>query len=142
MKTIGWVWVSGALAALVACAPVEVLQPTSVVELAGKPAEQLLLGGIRAYDDGDYAAADTALRKALAEGLAFTRDVAVAWKYLAFIHCASNRPGECEAAFREAFAADAKFELTPKERGHPLWGPVFQRVKDTPRTPAPPAKAK
>lgn len=132
MKIRGWyLWAAVALLGA-GCAPVEV-KPTSVAELASKVAEQSLLAGIKAYDDGEYEASENALRKALAERLAFPRDIATAWKYLAFIHCISNRSGECEAAFREAFAADPAFELGSKERGHPLWGPVFQKVKDAPK---------
>ncbi len=137
MKIRGWMFWAAAALWGAGCAPVEV-KPTSVAELASKAAEQSLLAGLKAYDDGEYEAAEAALRRALAERLAFRRDVATAWKFLAFIHCISNRTGECEAAFREAFAADADFDLAPKERGHPLWGPVFQKVKDTPRpTPKP-----
>lgn len=138
MKTRVMVLLGATVALLSACAPVEVVRPTSVAELASKAAEQSLLAGLKAYDDGDYPAAEKALRKALEERLAFPRDVATAWKFLAFIHCVSNRPGECEAAFRQAFAADSGFDLAAKERGHPLWGPVFQKVKAAPKTaPAP-----
>ena len=49
--------------------------------------------------------ADELIRRALAEGLADSHDVAMANKHLAFIACAYNRPAECEAAFRAAFAA-------------------------------------
>lgn len=115
---------------LAGCAPAPVQEPTSVADLASKAAEKALLAGLRAYDDGDYPAAENSLRAALADRLSYPRDVATAWKYLAFVHCISNRPGECEAAFREAFAADPGFDLSVKERGHPLWGPVFQNVKD------------
>jgi Tfp pilus assembly protein PilF len=135
MKIRGYLFWAGLALMAAGCAPVEV-KPTSVAELASKVAEQSLLAGLKAYDDGEYEAAEIALRKALAERLAFPRDVATAWKFLAFIHCISNRGGECEAAFREAFAADPAFDLATKERGHPLWGPVFLKVKETPR-PAP-----
>jgi hypothetical protein len=52
----------------------------------------------------------------------------VAYKHLAFIACAFNRPAECEADFRSAFAADPGFRLTDAEIGHPIWGPVYRRV--------------
>lgn len=140
MKLRGlFLWGSFALF-ISACAPVEV-KPTSVVELASKAAEQSLLSGIRAYDDGEYEVAEKAFRRALAERLAFPRDVATAWKFLAFIHCISSRSGECEAAFREAYAADPSFDLTSKERGHPLWGPVFQKVKEAPKAAPKPTPA-
>jgi Tfp pilus assembly protein PilF len=129
MKHWGCCIATAGLLALSGCAPAPVQEPTSVADLASRAAEKSLLAGIRAYDDGDYAAAENALRAALADRLSYPRDVATAWKYLAFVHCISNRPGECEAAFREAFAAEPGFDLNAKERGHPLWGPVFQAVK-------------
>jgi hypothetical protein len=67
-------------------------------------------------------------RRALSDGLGDRHDVAIAQKHLAFIACAYNRPAECEAAFRAAFAADPGFRLTDAEVGHPLWGPVYKRV--------------
>jgi len=140
MKFRGCLLLGGMIVLSGACAPVEVVQPTSVAELASKAAEQSLLAGLKAYDDGDYPAAELALRKALEERLAFPRDVATAWKFLAFIHCISNRPGECESAFRQAMAADPGFDLAPKERGHPLWGPVFKKIREAPKGAPAPAK--
>ena len=63
-----------------------------------RPAERALLDGIRAYDDGQYAQAETALRTALADGLKSARDRATAHKLLAFITCTSDRLADCEAA--------------------------------------------
>jgi Tfp pilus assembly protein PilF len=101
---------------------------TGLAELMERPAERALLEGMRAYDDGQYAQAEAALKKALAEGLASPRDRAGAHKLLAFIYCTSDRPADCEAAFRAARAADASFMLSRSEAGHPLWGPVYRRV--------------
>jgi len=36
---------------------------------------------------------------------------------------------DCEVQFRAARAADAGFALSKSEAGHPLWGPVYQRVQ-------------
>jgi len=36
---------------------------------------------------------------------------------------------DCEAQFRAARTADPAFALTKSEAGHPLWGPVYQRVQ-------------
>ena len=87
-----------------------------------------LLAGLRAYDDGQYTDAERELGKALAAGLASPRDRASAHKHLAYVYCASGRVPPCEAAFRAARAADARFVLTRAEAGHPLWGPVYRRV--------------
>lgn len=103
-------------------------QPVGLAELMERPAERALVEGIRAYDDGQYANAETALRKALAAGLASPRDRASAHKLLAFIFCTSERTADCEAAFRAAKAADPAFALNRGEAGHPQWGPVYRKV--------------
>jgi hypothetical protein len=120
-----------ALAALLlaACAaPPPAPPPSGLADLMERPAERSLFEGIRAYDDGNYAGAETALRKALGEGLKSGRDQATAHKLLAFITCTSERVPACEDAFRAARAADAAFALSRSEAGHPLWGPVYKRV--------------
>jgi Tfp pilus assembly protein PilF len=103
-------------------------EPVGLAELMERPAERALIEGIRAYDDGQYPQAETALRKALAAGLRSGRDQASAHKLLAFITCTSERPRECEAAFRAARAADASFALTRSEAGHPQWGPMYRKT--------------
>lgn len=119
-----------ALALIVGCASAPPPAPAAIglAELMERPAERALIDGIRAYDDGQYPAAETALRKALGAGLRSPRDQASAHKLLAFITCTSNRPADCEAAFRAARAADPTFALSKSEAGHPLWGPVYRKV--------------
>jgi len=102
--------------------------PSGLAELMERPAERLLFEGIRAYDDGQYTQAETALRRALATGLRSGRDRASAHKLLAFITCTSERLAACEAAFRAARAADPAFALSRSEAGHPLWGPVYRKT--------------
>jgi Tfp pilus assembly protein PilF len=102
--------------------------PTGLAEVMERPAERALLEGIRAYDDGQYAQAEKALRKALGDGLQSTRDRATAHKLLAFITCTSNRLADCQTQFREARAADASFALSRSEAGHPVWGPVYRSL--------------
>jgi hypothetical protein len=102
--------------------------PTGLAELLERPAERALVEGIRAYDDGQYPAAEGALKRALDGGLASSRDRATAHKLLAFIACTSAREAECEASFRAARTADAGFVLSRSETGHPQWGPVAKRA--------------
>ena len=109
-------------------APPPAPKPTGLAEVMERPAERALLDGIRAYDDGQYAQAEKALRQALADGLQSARDRATAHKLLAFITCTSERLAECEAAFRAARAADPAFVLNRSEAGHPLWGPVYRKA--------------
>lgn len=99
-----------------------------ILEMMARPGEQALLAGLRAYDDGQYLLAERRLQAALKAGLAAPKDRAAAHKTLAFVYCSSKRLKPCEAAFRAAREADADFELTKAEAGHPLWGPVYRRT--------------
>lgn len=129
--------IAAAAAALVLCAlagcaapipsPPPPAQP-GLTELLEQPAERALYDALRAYDDGQYAVAEAALRRALGGGLRSDRDLATTHKLLAFITCTSDRLPECEAAFRAARAADARFDLSRSEAGHPIWGPVWKRI--------------
>jgi Tfp pilus assembly protein PilF len=127
MSTRPWLAICTGLL-LTACASAPPPAPTGLAELMERPAERALVEGIRAYDDGQYPQAEAALRKSLAAGLASPRDRASAHKLLAFIFCTSERPADCEAAFRAAQAADPAFVLNRSEAGHPLWGPVYRKV--------------
>jgi Tfp pilus assembly protein PilF len=98
-------------------------------QIAPRQAERNLSAGIRAYEEGHYAIAAQRLQEALDGRLAFTIDQVTAYKYLAFVHCATGRIQECRAEFRKAFEIDPAFELTRAEAGHPTWGPVYRSVK-------------
>jgi hypothetical protein len=116
-----------------ALAPASALPPAvGLVDILARPAERALFDGMRAYDDGQYPQAESALRAALAGSLRSPRDQAVAYKLLAFIFCTSNREFQCEAAFKSARDSDAAFQLSRAEAGHPLWGPVYRRVARLP----------
>src|SRR5512137_1890347 len=96
-------------------------QPTvSVARLYEQPAERAFLNAMRLYEEGQHERAEAQFRRALADGLADRHDIAMANKHLAFIACAYNRPIDCEADFRAAFAADPGFRLTDAEVGHPI----------------------
>jgi hypothetical protein len=98
-------------------------------------AQQELRSGIASYENGAYAAAARQLQSALAQGLDGGADQARAHKYLAFMHCASQRQRSCRDAFAKALAADPAFDLSPAEAGHPTWGPVFRKLKAAARPP-------
>jgi len=89
---------------------------------------QLVAQGVKGYEDGDYRSASKFFEAALRESLT-VKEQTTACKYLAFIACVSGRTAACRAQFRKAFAADANFDLTPAEAGHPVWGPAFRAVK-------------
>lgn len=115
-----------ALLTLAGCATTTA--PSGLIEVLDRPAERTLYDGLRAYEDGQYAAAEQSLRQALSHALASARDRATAHKLLAFIQCTSGRLAECEAEFRAARLADPAFALNRAEAGHPQWGPVYRKV--------------
>lgn len=92
-------------------------------------AEVELRGGIRSYEDAEYETAARKLRSALDHGLKAPAEKATAYKYLAFVACASGRPKTCQSEFRNALQADPKFDLAPAEAGHPIWGPAFRNAR-------------
>lgn len=122
----------GALVAAVAAALLSgcatLPPPPGLVEMLERAPERALYEGLRSYDEGRYEQAEAALRQSLALGIGHPRDRATAHKLLAFIQCTSERIEQCEAAFRAAREADPGFALGRAEAGHPVWGPVYQRV--------------
>jgi hypothetical protein len=93
--------------------------------------EDALEFGVRAYEDGEIAYSAKLLQASLDAGLRSTSDRVRAHKYLAFIHCASNRVPQCRDEFKKALELDSSFDLRENEAGHPVWGPVFRSVKTT-----------
>ena len=121
----------------VACAPqppveleVALAEPVPVQPAApADKAQKELASGIASYENGSYKQAGKQLKKALSLGLNVPAEKACAHKYLAFINCVGGRQGQCRDEFRKALAADPSFDLTPAEAGHPIWGPVFSKLK-------------
>ena len=124
-------------------APLIILAACSFIPKHGKPAdipkssktEDLNRGGafysagISYYDEGEYESAEKNLKLALTLGLANPEDTKNAHKFLAFLYCASDRQTLCEAEFKKVFEIDPNFTLSPAESGHPMWQPVYDRVK-------------
>lgn len=92
--------------------------------------ERKLSQGVAKYEEGNYIASMAALNNVLQTRLVDRDDKVSAYKYLAFIHCVSDREKLCHEAFSKALALNPRFELTPAEAGHPIWGPVFRRAKE------------
>ena len=99
------------------------------LELATQRAQQSLISGIRLYEDGNYADAERQLQRALESHQTPIKDRVSALKYLGFIYCSQQKMAECTESFNDALELDPKFELTPKEAGHPMWGPLFKSLK-------------
>ena len=51
-----------------------------------------------------------------------------ALKHTAFSYCVTNRLPSCQRAFQDALALAPGFRLSKAERGHPVWGPVFDKA--------------
>jgi len=138
----------------VACAPKTVKEaeappPPALVEerkpLVVEPepldkAQLELASGIESYENGSYKPAAKQLQNALTLGLKAPTEQARAHKYLAFMLCVGNRITACRDEFRKAIAADPGFDLSPAESGHPVWGPVFRKLKTAGEPVVKPAK--
>jgi Tfp pilus assembly protein PilF len=114
------------LALLQACAT----EPGRRIQALFAPSkgEAALTAGLKQYENGDYTDSAKNLSGAIEQGLN-DRERVSAHKYLAFIHCASNRERQCRDEFRKALAVDPSMELAPAEAGHPTWGPIFRSLK-------------
>ena len=86
--------------------------------------------GITYYEEGEYEAAEKNLKFALTLGLALPEDNTKAHKFLAFLYCSSERRTLCENEFKKAFEINPGFTLSPGESGHPMWQPVYDKVKN------------
>ena len=92
--------------------------------------EQLLVNGIKSYEEGEYKSAAKNLQDAINAGLSRKIDSAKAHKYQAFIACSLDNTQRCHDEFRKAFEDDPNFALDAAEAGHPVWGPVYRGVRD------------
>lgn len=82
-----------------------------------------------AYDAGDYQRAISLLSHAREIDDA-DRDTQVnAHKLMAFSYCVTNRVALCRAEFSKILDIDRHFELSPAEKGHPVWGPAFEAAR-------------
>lgn len=84
--------------------------------------------GLKQYEAGEYTESAKNLEGAISLGLP-DQQRANAHKYLAFIHCSSNRERQCRDEFRKALDVDPALELAPAETGHPVWGPIFRSLR-------------
>lgn len=101
-------------------------------ERVAAPGEAALSQGIKAYQAGQYAEAESQLQLSLRQGLSVGPDRASAHKFLAFIYCTTKREALCSSAFKAARQADPAFALSKAEAGHPMWGPVYRKAIPNP----------
>ena len=89
-------------------------------------AKSNLNDGLKKYDGGSYDEAMKNFLLALDSGQLPMADQLNARKHMAFVHCLSGREANCKEEFEKVLTLDAKFELSPAEAGHPIWGPIYR----------------
>ena len=93
------------------------------------PSQQMLGKGNKFYEEGNYPNAITQLQGVIDMTSATSNERIEAYKTLAFIHCVSSRTNLCAESFKKALELNPKFDLSPAEVGHPIWGPIFLSTK-------------
>lgn len=91
--------------------------------------DRALVAAIAVYDRGDYAQAARLLTPLVNDGALGAEQQLRALKTLAFSQCSTNATTACQQSFERAFRTDPRFDLAPAERGHPIWGPRFERAR-------------
>ena len=110
--------------------PVSASNPTAQTALPTAPNPRSQFNaGLDAYNSGDYPAAIRRLAVASDPGISDKPTQLEAIKYLAFSYCVTGQTTLCRLQFERALRIDPSFDLAPGEKGHPLWGPVFERAK-------------
>jgi hypothetical protein len=117
--------------AVVAPAPTPAPAPVSAAPVVsgnsvGAPA---LNEGVAAFQKGEYRRAEAKLAESQKLGLKYVDEILRAHKTQAFLYCVTKRTAQCEKSFQSALDIDSGFDLSRAERGHPVWGPVFAKVK-------------
>jgi hypothetical protein len=92
------------------------------------PARKALNAGIDMYKAGNF---NGAIKQLTAPEMASAETPLQleAIKYTAFSYCVTNRITLCRQQFIKAFKLDPDFDLSPGEKGHPLWTPSFERAR-------------
>jgi hypothetical protein len=101
--------------------------PPSAPEVSS--ARQALNAGIEMYKAGNFNGAIKQLTTAPELAKADTPVQLEALKYTAFSYCVTDRATLCRQQFVKAFKLDKTFDLSPGEKGHPLWTPSFERAR-------------
>jgi tetratricopeptide (TPR) repeat protein len=110
--------------------PPPVETPEQIAAKAARAAAQTEFDGIMAlYSDGDYRGEIKRFTTA-EETLKPYKELELdGLKFTAFSYCLLGKQLQCRQQFEKAIKIDPSFDLKEGEKGHPLWGPVFKRVK-------------
>ncbi|KVC79133.1 TssQ family T6SS-associated lipoprotein [Burkholderia ubonensis] len=82
-----------------------------------------------AYAAGDYGRTIAILGRAREIDGADVDTQVAAHKLLAFSYCVTNRVATCRTEFSKILDLNPRFELSPAEKGHPIWGPAFETAR-------------
>lgn len=110
-------------------APAQNVAQPAVAPETKLDSETLLSTGMRLYEIGDYNGAIRHLQDATQNWKGSKPDHINAVKYIAFSYCLSSHKTLCRRNFVRALKLDPAFDLDAGEKGHPLWGPEFERAK-------------
>ncbi|CAN7589083.1 TssQ family T6SS-associated lipoprotein [Trinickia sp. LjRoot230] len=89
-----------------------------------------------AYDAGDYSRTIALLTRSRALDDAAPDTQIAAHKLAAFTYCITNRITLCRAEFVKILDLNPRFDLLPAEKGHPIWGPVFETAQRRHKSPS------
>lgn len=101
--------------------------PAPVIDTSAN--DRALATAFSAYDRGNYAQAVRLLTPLTTDSTLEAEQRLRALKTLAFAQCSTNALTACRQTFERAFRADPHFDLAAAERGHPIWGPQFDRAR-------------
>lgn len=82
-----------------------------------------------AYDKGDYERTLYVLGHTHDLDSASPEMQVDAHKLMAFSYCLTNRVTLCRVEFTKILNIAPQFELSPAEKGHPIWGPAFEAAR-------------
>ncbi|WP_182915814.1 TssQ family T6SS-associated lipoprotein [Massilia cavernae] len=130
MRALSILTIAASAAFLAGCAGTPSATPPVPVQPAVPAPDQVALDeGIKLYNKGDFNGAIKRLGASdIAAGGNKQRQLE-ALKYQAFSYCVTSRKTLCRKQFETALKLDPAFDLAPGEHGHPLWGPVFTKLK-------------
>ena len=103
--------------------------PAPPVAREPSASEKALAAALETFDRGDYQAAIRQLTPLSGDATLDKENQLRALRSLAFSQCLTRALVPCRQTFERAFRLDSRFDLAPAERGHPIWGPQFERAR-------------
>jgi len=105
--------------------------PPEVIPAEPSVSQKNLVIALASFDRGEYSLAMKQLKPLTTDPDLDKAERLKAIKSLAFAQCLTRAVVACRKTFESAFELDPEFELAAAEQGHPVWGPQFQRARDS-----------